>query len=84
MASAPAVDTTELLRLVDSADQLIGTGDYSAQSILSEIESRTSGTHLASSATRIRQLFDQLELDEAQLALRSFRAAAGARSGSTA
>ncbi|WP_425516898.1 Hpt domain-containing response regulator [Skermania piniformis] len=84
VASAPAVDTTELLRLVDSADQLIGTGDYSAQSILSEIESRTSGTHLASSATRIRQLFDQLELDEAQLALRSFRAAAGARSGSTA
>jgi two-component system sensor histidine kinase/response regulator len=68
-----AVDIPMVLSLIAKAELLVGSGDYAAQLLLEEIGTRLNGTTAAALAEAIRVHFDELELEEAIVALQHLR-----------
>jgi two-component system sensor histidine kinase/response regulator len=71
--AATTVDIPMVLKLIVTVEPLIASGDYAAQLLLEQIGTYLNGTTAAALAETIRIYFDELELDQATVALRRLR-----------
>jgi len=68
-----AVDIPMVLSLVATVEPLVASGDYAAQFLLEQIGARLNGTSASALAEAIRVHFDELELEQAIVALQRLR-----------
>ena len=71
--AATTVDIPMVLKLIVTVEPLIASGDYAAQLLLEQIGTYLNGTTAAALAETIRIYFDELELEQATVALRRLR-----------
>jgi PAS domain S-box-containing protein len=71
--TATTVDIPAMLNLVATLEPLVASGDYAAQLLLEQIGTRLNGTTAAALAETIRVHFDELELEQAIVALQRLR-----------
>jgi two-component system, sensor histidine kinase and response regulator len=75
-SGAPATATLDIpavLHLVAAVEPLVANGDYAAQLLLEQIGARLNGTTAAVLAETVRVHFDELELEQAIVALQRLR-----------
>jgi two-component system, sensor histidine kinase and response regulator len=73
VSTTNAVDIPMVLNLATTVEPLVASGDYAAQSLLEQIGIHLSGTTAAALAEAILVHFDELELEEAIVALQRLR-----------